>query len=186
VLVRIACPDLSDLDGSTASADVKTRGQLGTVEVSTASGDVDVEAAGAAKVNVASGDVELGTVTGKTEVNTASGDVVIDGLHADGRIRTASGDVVVRDAKGSVSVQSASGDQRVDAIRAGSVDLKSASGDLTVGVVKGASLFLDARSMSGATESEIPLADGPTGEETGPSVEVRAVSMSGDVRVVRA
>jgi DUF4097 and DUF4098 domain-containing protein YvlB len=187
VLVRIACPHLSDLDATTASADVRTRGQLGSVEVTTASGDVDVESAETgAKVTVASGDVELGTVAGKAEVNTASGDVRIDGLHADGRIRTASGDVLVRDALGAVDVQSASGDQRVDAIREGSVSLKSASGDLTVGVVQGSSLFLDARSMSGATESEIPLGDEPTGEETGPKVEVRAHSMSGDVKVVRA
>ena len=40
--------------------------------------------------------------------------------------------------------------------------------------------------MSGATESEIELGGEPAGEAPGPKVEVRAHSMSGDVRVVRA
>src|SRR4051812_47532732 len=188
VLVRVTCPELSELEASTASADVAARGRLSAARVETASGEVEVESvAGDARVNVASGDVELGSVGGSPEVNTASGDVRIDDLAASGRIRTASGDVLVRDASGSVDVHSASGDQRIDAVRAGSVSLRSASGDLTVGVVRGASVFLDARSMSGDMSSEIDLGDeAPAGDDDGPVVEVSAHSMSGDVRVVRA
>src|SRR4051812_39446001 len=76
VLVRIACPELSELEAATASADVSVRGRLGAARVDTASGEVEVESVeGDARVNVASGDVELGSVGGSAEVNTASGDV---------------------------------------------------------------------------------------------------------------
>jgi hypothetical protein len=39
--------------------------------------------------------------------------------------------------------------------------------------------------MSGETTSELEIEDAPTGGE-GPQVDLRATSMSGDIRIVRA
>jgi hypothetical protein len=94
--------------------------------------------------------------------------------------------VVVTDALGPIEVQSASGDQRVEAVREGRVSLRSASGDLSVGVRQGSALWVDARSMSGDTTSEIDLDADASEVADAPLVELRAISMSGDVRVLRA
>jgi DUF4097 and DUF4098 domain-containing protein YvlB len=187
VRARIRVPEGSDVEASSASADVETRGLLGSARVQIASGDVELDRlAGDAEVSSASGDVELRAVEGDASVSTASGDVRIDSVGGSAKIRTASGDVLVADARGSVDVQSASGDQRVEAVREGKVSLKSASGDLAVGIRQGSALWVDARSMSGDMSSEIALDAEPGDGEEGPLVELKAISMSGDVAVLRA
>jgi hypothetical protein len=189
VLVHVRCPLGSDLEVRSASADVETQGRLGAVKVDTASGDIRVdEADGETVLRSASGDVAIGTARGEAQVDTASGDIRAGAFEADGRIRTASGDVMVEAAGGSLTVQSASGDQQVDAVRSGSVSLQTASGDIRICVQRGSSLRLDARSMSGDLTSEIELGDEPVpgADDDGPHVHVKAISMSGDVRIERA
>ena len=63
--------------------------------------------------------------------------------------------------------------------------MQSVSGDLTFGLRAGSKLWVDARSMSGKTTSELELGDEPRSTD-GPLVELRAKSVSGDIRVVRA
>jgi hypothetical protein len=186
VLVRAQVPEGADVDASVASADVQTRGPLGNAHVEVASGGVDLESAASVEVSSASGDIRLRSVEGDLSVSTASGDVRVERIGGQGRIRTASGDVVVSDARGAIEVQSASGDQRVEAVREGRVSLRSASGDLSVGVRQGSALWVDARSMSGDTTSEIDLDADASDVGDAPLVELRAISMSGDVRVLRA
>jgi len=187
VRARIRVPERSDVEAGTASADVESHGLLGSARVKVASGEVELDAlAGDAEVSSASGDVELRAVEGDAEVSTASGDVRIGSVGGSAKISTASGDVVVADARGPLEVQSASGDQRVEAVREGKVTLKSASGDLSVGIRQGSSLWVDARSMSGDMSSEIALDAEPGDDDGGPLVELRAISMSGDVAVLRA
>jgi Putative adhesin len=187
VRARIRVPERSDVEASAASADVESRGLLGSARVEVASGEVELDAlAGDAEVSSASGDVELRSVEGDAVVNTASGDVRIASIAGAGRIRTASGDVAVADARGPLDVQSASGDQRVEAAREGRISLKSASGDLSIGIRQGSTLWVDARSMSGDMSSEIELDAEPGDDGGGPLVELRAISMSGDVEVRRA
>ena len=70
-------------------------------------------------------------------------------------------------------------------MREGEVTLQTASGDIQVGIKQGSKLWIDARSMSGDTSSELELGDAPTDGE-GPLVEVRATAMSGDITVKRA
>ncbi|MGH2921022.1 MAG: DUF4097 family beta strand repeat-containing protein, partial [Gaiellaceae bacterium] len=73
----------------------------------------------------------------------------------------------------------------VGSVREGDVTLQTASGDIEVSVKQGSKVFIDARSMSGETSSELEVGDeAPNGE--GPLVEVRATAMSGDISVVRA
>ena len=204
VLVAITCPEGASVESKTGSADVTGRGRYGSVEVESGSGDIEFgDIAGEARINAASGDVQLSTVGGDARVNTASGDVqirvvageakintasgdaIIREVHGELSVNSASGDVLVREARSSVSVNTASGDQEIGHVIKGSVTLKSASGDLKVGIAEGSSLWVDARSRSGDVRSELPVSDLPP-ENGGPSVELRANTMSGDVTVSRA
>ena len=85
-----------------------------------------------------------------------------------------------------MNVQTASGDLHVVSIAEGEVDAKSASGDVRVGIRQGSRLYVDARSMSGDTTSEIELGGGRGRSTDGPLVWVKAATMSGDIRIVRA
>jgi hypothetical protein len=82
-------------------------------------------------------------------------------------------------------VQTASGDVEVNSVREGDVVLQTASGDIEVAVKKGSKVFIDARSMSGETSSELEITDAPSDGE-GPLVEIRATAMSGDIEIRRA
>jgi DUF4097 and DUF4098 domain-containing protein YvlB len=204
VLVAVSCPHGTSVESKTGSADVEGRGRFGSVEVETGSGDVELgEVAEDARIDAASGDVQLASVGGNARINTASGDVQIRSVGRDAKINSASGDVIisevggelsvnsasgdvlVREARSSVSVNTASGDQQLGSVSIGRVELKSASGDLKVGIAEGSLLHVDARSRSGEVRSELPVSDLPP-EGDGPTVELRANTMSGDITVTRA
>jgi DUF4097 and DUF4098 domain-containing protein YvlB len=204
VLVAVTCPQGTSIESKSGSADVSGRGRFGSVEVETGSGDIEFgEIAGEARVNAASGDVQLGeiggdlranaasgdvqarSIGGEAKVNTASGDVIIREVAGDLSVNSASGDVLVREARSSVSVNTASGDQEIGSVAQGNVSLKSASGDLKVGIREGSTLWVDARSRSGDVRSELPVSELPP-DGDGPTVELRANTMSGDITVARA
>lgn len=204
VLVAVTCPEGASVESKTGSAEVVGRGRFGSVEVETGSGDVEFgEIAGDARVDAASGDVQLGTIGGGARVNTASGDVQLRSVGGAAKINSASGDVIIRDvggelavnsasgdvlvreARGGVSVSTASGDQQIGSVATGRVELKSASGDLKVGIAEGSTIWIDARSRSGEVRSELPVSELPP-EGEGPTVELRANTMSGDITVARA
>ena len=184
--VRIRAPHASDIDVNVASATFRAAGRLRAVEVNTASGDVQVgDVEHDAKIRSATGDVQLGNVGGRADVNTASGDVQVASAAGGGTIRSASGDVQIGEAAKRVSMNTASGDVQIGSIAEGSIDVKSASGDVRIGIKQGSRLFIDARSLSGDTTSEVELG-GVEVASAGPLVEVRGTTMSGDIRIVRA
>jgi DUF4097 and DUF4098 domain-containing protein YvlB len=182
----IRAPHGANVNMSTSSADIEAQGQYGTVELNSASGDAKFEEIGGeARVNTASGDLRLSRVAGDATVNSASGDIELGSLAGKGKIRSASGDVEIAEAKSNLSVQTASGDQEVGSIESGEISLQSASGDIQVAVASGATLWIDAKSMSGDTTSDLEL-EGEAPAEGGAAVELRAASMSGDIHVRRA
>ena len=64
--------------------------------------------------------------------------------------------------------------------------MQSASGDISIGVRPGRRVGVDVRTVSGEATSEIPL-DDPGGEDgDAPLVEIKATTVSGDVRIERA
>jgi DUF4097 and DUF4098 domain-containing protein YvlB len=167
--VDVTVPHGAELNANTASADIRGRGRFAEVDLDAASGDVELERVdGEAKVDTASGDVEIAYV-GSAKVNSASGDVQID------------------DAAGDISVNTASGDIDLHRVVEGEVKVNSASGDIEVGIAKGSRLWVDAQSLSGDTSSELELESGaPVETDEGPLIELRAVTMSGDITVRRA
>jgi hypothetical protein len=179
------CPERARLRTRAASADLRARGLFGAAELESASGDVEVEdVEGAVRAKAASSDLTFGRIGGG-RLEAASGDVEVRLITGEARIRTASGDVTVGTAETSLEVQTASGDQEIDEVVSGRVALRAMSGDVRVGVRRGAGVWIDASSMSGETSSELDLGEDP-GDEDGPTVELEARTMSGDVRIVRA
>ena len=186
VRLRVTAPIGTDVEVSTASADLDGRGKFGGIQVNTASGDVRFDhLGGEAQVNSASGDINLEEVEGRLTVNTASGDVEVGQLAGEGKVRAASGDISIREAGTALTVQTASGDVEVHSVREGDIKLQTASGDIEVGVKQGSKVFIDARSMSGETSSDLEISETPS-ETEGPQVEINATAMSGDITISRA
>src|SRR5215204_5039813 len=167
ITCRVRCPATSSLEARTKSADVSTRGPLGDVAVSTASGDVQVRHAGGDLiVKTASGDIEAGHVSGDLTANTASGDVKL-GLAA-----------------GESRVVTVSGDQHHEAVSVGNVSTQSVSGDIVIAVRRGSRAYLDCNTLSGDTSSELDMTGEPAAD--GPLIEIKAKTVSGDIRITRA
>jgi DUF4097 and DUF4098 domain-containing protein YvlB len=186
VRARVSVPAGAEVEVSTASADVEGRGEFGALEVNTASGDVAFDQVGGdAEVNSASGDVKLSRVQGALTVNTASGDLEVGHIGGNGKVRSASGDVSIDEAEASLKIQTASGDLQAGSVREGDVVLQTASGDIDVGVKRGSKVWIDARSMSGETTTDLEVTDTPS-DGDGPLVEIRATAMSGDITLSRA
>ena len=186
ITCRVRCPERSSLAVRTKSADVAARGTFGGVNVATASGDVEVERVdGGLNVKSASGDITAREITGSVNVQTASGDVEVGTAGGSVNVATASGDVAIDEAYDSVNANTVSGDQRHGAVMKGTVGAHSVSGDIEIGVRRGSKVWLDCNTVSGDTSSELELkADVPDGD--GPLVEIRAKTVSGDIKITRA
>ena len=186
IAMRIRIPSHSSLDIATEASDVAATGSFDRAEVRTASGDIRLDTVeGNAIVKAVSGDVDVTRVGGEAHVNSVSGDAIIGSVSGQGDVHSVSGDVVVREAESSLKVKTISGDAKIGSAAKGEVEMQSVSGDLTLGLRQGSRLWVDARSTSGKTSSELTLSDQPA-SENGPLVEFRAKSVSGDIRVVRA
>jgi hypothetical protein len=182
--VRVTVPPGTDARVAAFSADVELRGQLGRVQLTTASGDSAVESCAELQLRTASGDARVGRVAGRATVGSASADVRIESAGRGVEVRTASGDVEVGSAAGAVSIATASGDVGVRRLSGGSAQVKTMSGDVALGVAPGLRVWLDLSSVSGRMESEL---DGDDDAGEGPAqLSIAMRSLSGDLRIRRA
>lgn len=186
ITCRIRCPQSSGLSVRSKSADVVARGTLGGLNVSTASGDVEAtRVEGGVNVKSASGDTRIREILGAANVQTASGDIDLEIVRGAVNVNSASGDLTIGEAYDNVSANTVSGDQEHGAVMRGHVAAHSVSGDVTIGVRRGSKVHLDCNTVSGDTTSELELTtDAPAGD--GPLVEIRAKTVSGDIRIHRA
>jgi hypothetical protein len=203
VAVRVDVPIGSDVKVTAASAPVELNGSLGGANVKTASGDITVDDVESLKVKTASGDIEVGVVSGVlrinsasgdlrcvradggTSVTTASGDVEIGSTGERTDVRATSGDVRLGDVCGDVTVLAVSGHVHALSIANGSTHVRSVSGEIELGIARGVMLSVDAESMSGTVESDIPLHDDPIGAPGEPKVVLSATSVSGNIHIRR-
>jgi hypothetical protein len=183
---RIRCPHDSGLAVRTKSADVLARGTLGGLNVSTASGDIEVDqVSGGVNVKSASSDFSAREIGSGVNIQTASGDIDITVARGPVNVTSVSGDISIGEAYDNVNANSVSGDQDHGAVMQGVVAAHSVSGDVTVAVRRGSRAFLDCSTVSGETSSELEMTgEAPAGES--PFVEIRAKTVSGDIRITRA
>jgi DUF4097 and DUF4098 domain-containing protein YvlB len=183
---RIRCPHDSGLSIRTKSADIEARGTLGGLNVATASGDIDVDrVSGGVNVKSASSDFSAREIGSGVNIQTASGDIDISTARGPVNVTSVSGDISIGEAYDNVNANSVSGDQDHGAVMRGVVAAHSVSGDVTIAVRRGSRAFLDCTTVSGDTTSELELtSDAPAGD--GPLVEIRAKTVSGDIRITRA
>jgi DUF4097 and DUF4098 domain-containing protein YvlB len=169
--VRATVPHGSDAVFATASADMKLRGRVQSLEVKSASGDLVVR----------------GEIERDATIKSVSGDVLLETVGGDLRFTSVSGDVIAKSVGHSIEGKTVSGDARISSAREGKVTLQSVSGDLEVGVETGTNLDVDAGSVSGELSSEVPLGSEPgSADGSGPTLVVRGKTVSGDFRVFRA
>lgn len=185
VAIRVRCPHGADVDCSSSSADLSATGRFGAIAVKTASGDTHVDEAGELQVASASGDVHARLVHGRSVVNTASGDVHIETAAGPVAANLVSGDLRLGETSGSVSATTVSGDQLLENVGGGDVRTQSVSGDVHVGVAAGLRVWIDAASISGSMSSDLALSETEPADGA-PAVEIRAKTVSGDVRISRS
>jgi hypothetical protein len=169
--VKVRVPHGSQAILATAAADMKLRGRMQTLESKSASGDL----------------VMIGEIERDAVVKTVSGNVRLDRVGGELRFTTVSGDVLVRAVGRSVVGKAVSGDVRLESTREGDVVVQSVSGDIEVGVEAGTNLDVDAGSVSGDLNSEVPLGSEPSEHDgDSPTLVLRGKTVSGDFRVFRA
>jgi DUF4097 and DUF4098 domain-containing protein YvlB len=180
--VRVLAPKGADVQAETGSADLAVAGEIASLAFRSGSGDVSFNRiAGDTTIKVASGDVEGQAVVGDLTANSASGDIRVRSVGGDLVARSASGDVEVELADGAAHVSTASGDIEVGGLRTGEAMLRSVSGDIEAGVARGTAVWLDLSSVSGDAVSDLAMGGGSDQGEA--ALELRATSVSGDVRV---
>jgi DUF4097 and DUF4098 domain-containing protein YvlB len=184
VRVAISVPQGTVADVSTGSGDVRTEGALAGLTLQSGSGDATIDVVtGSTRVKNASGDLRVRRIDGPLTASTASGEIHVETVGGAFEARTASGDIQVGMAVGPTSAMSASGDLTIGAAH-GDVSLRSVSGDIAIGVPPGTRVWFDVSSTSGDAVSELdPDEPGGGGEA---AFEIRAASVSGDIRIHRA
>ena len=200
--LRLRVPVGSDLSTRLGSAGVTTRGRLGTAELASGSGDVEVDEVRTASVKTGSGDIVLGAVAEDADVKAGSGDVRVGSVGGTARVVTGSGSVDVRDGHGALSLKSgsgdvavasasgdaslftASGDLSVGRVDRGKVQLRNVSGDIRLGVAAGTPVWTEVSTTTGRVHSSLaPVGPPQDGQD---HVEVRATSVSGDIHLTQA
>ena len=182
--IEIRMPEDSGLQARLGSADLRTVGRLGAVEVKTGSGDISIaETSGDVRIQSGSGDIRADVVGGDMEITTASGDVSATRVEGTTSIRGASADVTLEEAEGPVHLNTASGDIRVGAVRGAELHANSASGDVMVGVPTGTKVWLDLNTVSGSTASDLQMTGEPVSD--GPVATVQVRTISGDIQIRR-
>jgi Putative adhesin len=182
--IEVALPEGSRLNVSVSSASMRAQGEFADVRFAGASGEVEIgSVTGKIRASSGSGSVSVHTVAGNASVATASGNVTVGELDGNLRFKASSGSLTVDRLSGSVKARTASGSVDVVVAMRGAVSAHTSSGDVVVGVAQGTAARLDITTASGDVTSKLRPADGPEqGDET---LVLQVRSGSGDVRIHR-
>jgi DUF4097 and DUF4098 domain-containing protein YvlB len=142
--LEVMVPKMSRIDVSTTSADVSSRGVLGSQHLTTVSGEITADVSGS--------DSELRTVSGDLTVRGSGKPISL-------RVSSVSGSLDLTNAAGKVDVVTVSGDARVQMGEAREVRGRTTSGDIDLT----ARLTNDARVEVDSVSGEVTLRLAPRG-----------------------
>lgn len=169
---------------ATMNGEIHLSGPCGDADLATGAGEIRVECvAGDLRMRLGSGDSHVTAVDGSLVAKAGSGNLHVGDVGGSLDCGFGSGDLTVGWARGSVRFRAGSGDVRIDAA-GGNVDVATGSGSLTIGLPSGVSARLDVVTGSGRLHSDLPVEHAPAAGAR--SIEVRARTGSGDVRLTRA
>jgi DUF4097 and DUF4098 domain-containing protein YvlB len=199
--VTVAVPEGSELRGETGMGEVLCEGRLGgcrfktgygeirldrvgTVDVTSASGDVTVDhAETVAGIKASNGTVSVRRVDGSAVVKSSNGATWIGEVGGELRVNAGNGSIAVDRAGCDVTAKTANGAVRIGQVARGEVILASAAGPLEVGIRDGTAAWLDLKTFSGRVRNELPEASGPG--DAADTVQVRARTYLGDIVIHR-
>lgn len=170
----VRVPPGTDVVIGSSSGDVRLRGPLGAVSVTTTSAKVSVEDAASADVRSTSGRVEIEEVRGAARVKTKSGRVHVGRVDGELRVSNVSGRVDVDDARGATSLNTVSGKVTVHVTGTGTVHAETVSGRIKVTVPAGVRPAVTHRSVSGKAMIRV---------EEGDDLEITTRAVSGAIEI---
>ncbi|EOD63377.1 hypothetical protein [Amycolatopsis vancoresmycina] len=162
VAITVELPAGSRLVLNTAWTDVRTEGPLGDC-----------------LLNVASGDVHLGHVTGHATIEGGSAAVRLGHAQATVEFNSAGGSFDVDRADGDVVARAGACPIRIGRLTRGEARLANASGGIDVGVAEGSAARVDAGSTKGQVRNSLP-------EEPAAEVRIHARTRRDDIVIHRA
>lgn len=183
--IDIALPSRSRLQAGVASADVRAEGEFADCQISSASGNLDVDdVEGNLRASTASGSITVHAIAGEVSVATASGGATIGQVDGDLKFKAASGGLNVERLCGRVNARTASGSVTITTATQGEISACTSSGGVSVGVAEGTAARLDLVTAAGRVTNLLEPADGPAkGEDT---LLIHARTASGDIDIDRA
>jgi DUF4097 and DUF4098 domain-containing protein YvlB len=159
--------------------------QAGPLQLRTGAGDISVErAVGHSEITTGSGAVQVSRTEGSAVIKNSNGDIWVGQAGGDLRVTTANGKIRVSLARSDVEAKTANGSVQIDEVMGGTVHAQTAAGRVEVGVRRGVAALLDLETSWGKVLNGLDASGAPQPGQ--PSVEVRARTSFGDIRVFRA
>jgi DUF4097 and DUF4098 domain-containing protein YvlB len=143
--LEVQVPKMSTVEVSAVSADVSSRGVLGTQRIKTVSGEVTADVSG--------NDSEIGTVSGDLTVRSSGKPISL-------RVTSVSGSLDLSNGAGKLDVVTVSGDARVQMVEASGVRGRTTSGDLDLRARLTRDARVELEAVSGDLSISVPGTEG--------------------------
>lgn len=158
---KVWVPEQAAVELSSVSGDVTVAPVGGVAKVKSVSGDVKLEGAAGADIDLVSGDLEMANIAGDAFIKAVSGDIQVKGIKGSVEVEAVSGVIKLLDVAGAqkVNAKSVSGDiAYTGTIVSGSrFEIKTHSGDVTLTIPADASFDLEASTFSGDIDSAFQI-----------------------------
>jgi hypothetical protein len=163
--------------------------QVGTSELSTVNGDVDVGGSQSLRVTTLNGDLRVSAVQGELLLSGIRGDILLRAATGRAVLRGITGDVRIRNPEGHVDVHDVNGDvEFIGNLKSGEYSLE-ANGDIRLQLDRESDVRLELEAPVGSVSSALSLGEaqelphGLQGTLGQGAAQLRAIAASGDIKV---